>query len=57
MFSEIAEYVHLNLSAENDWRLREYSQTHCEKIVEFTKEHVDKIASRVSSHPPFFEFS
>ncbi|KAF6760375.1 heme peroxidase [Ephemerocybe angulata] len=44
-FSDIAEYVHLNLSAENDWRLRESSQKHCIGIVEFIEGHIDSLAS------------
>ncbi|TEB25040.1 heme peroxidase [Coprinellus micaceus] len=48
MFQTVAEYVHLNFSSEHDFRLRESSQAYCEKIVEFTKEHVDKIGQRIS---------
>lgn len=47
-FSEIAEYVYLNFHPEHDWRLRESSQVHSEKIVELIKGHIDKIDTWMS---------
>lgn len=44
-FSTVSEYIYLNFTPENDWRLRESSQLVCETFVEFVKEHIDHIAS------------
>ncbi|KAH6904307.1 heme peroxidase [Coprinopsis sp. MPI-PUGE-AT-0042] len=45
MLEEIAEYVYLNFSPEHDWRLREATQGHTEKIVKMIKPHVEKLKS------------
>lgn len=49
MFAGIGEYIHLNLSSENDWRLRETSQQDCDEIVQRIKAHLDRLDQTLPS--------
>jgi hypothetical protein len=52
MDTGLNRYCHLNFDSENDWKLREASTTHYERIVSHVKVHLEKISSWVCAKSP-----
>ncbi|KAF9042906.1 heme peroxidase [Panaeolus papilionaceus] len=48
-WADVANYVYLNTDPVDDWKLRERSQKNASEVMEFMKEHIDKIDSWMPS--------